>query len=297
MSVRDADPKRFEPATASPRRLLFLLLLVAGGAAAASRQADGRAVEAAAVAGGRAPAAASRARLQQATATVTPTPAPLPDLSGVWSITRGWQRRCPGCSSPILLTSRWVIEQRGSELRMAQGPRGSLTRDGAGQARLTLEGLEQAGPSTLRFFYASLRVAEDGSGFEGGFDGSERVANPCGESPPVVTCFSTGGWLRATRIEAGSVTPTLAPTGTPAPPTGPIPSPAAATASPTGAASPTPAASATPGPSPTPATRATPGPSATPTTRATPGPSASPQPSVTPSPGWRSTIYLPSLAG
>ena len=43
MSVRDADPKRFEPATASPRRLLFLLLLVAGGAAAASRQADGRA--------------------------------------------------------------------------------------------------------------------------------------------------------------------------------------------------------------------------------------------------------------
>ncbi len=156
---------------------------------------------------------------------------------------------------------------------MEQGPRGTLFRDGAGAARLDLEGLEQAGPSTLRFHYASLVVAEDGSGFAGDFNGSERIANPCGISPPVVTCFSSNGWVRATRIERGGPTRT------------PVPSPTLASSLTPTLATPTVTETSQPTVPPTASASSTPGPTVV--------PSATQAPSQTPRPLSRRCCYLP----
>lgn len=204
------------------------------------------------------PGRSLRAQAPTATPTMVPVPPPaaIPDLSGEWSVTRSWYRGCPGCSMPVTLSSTWVISQTGTALRMEQGPAGALVPDGVGGYRLQLEGLEQSGPLTLRFFYAGLRISADDRTLEGGFSGSERLQNPCGDRPVLVTCFANAGWLRATRLGGGgsqatvvappataapSSTPTTPPTSTPteAPSATPTGSPTA-TVSPSVTASPTP---------------------------------------------------------
>lgn len=200
-----------------------------------------------------------------AVATPTPAPPPPPSIAGRWSITRTWYRRCPGCGAAVTLTTPWTIEQAGSAVRVDRGPRGAVVVDASGNAWLALEGLEQGATSTFRFWYASLRVAGDGNGFEGAFDGSEHASNPCGERPPTVTCFASVGWIRGRRLDAAA---------TATPPATDTPS-AAATASPTATPPPAPTAAsptATVSASPT-ATAATPTststPTAAPTARAT----------------------------
>jgi len=212
----------------------------------------------------------------------TPTAGPTlppPDIGGRWSITRAWHRRCPACARTVVLTTPWLIQQSGAEVRVDRGPRGAIVSDGAGGGYLALEGIEQSGPSTLRLWYATLRVSPGGSVFEGAFDGSEQTLNPCGSNPPIVTCFASAGWIRAQRVEPATPTPTP-----------PVPPAATATAvSPTTAAtatavSPTTAATATAPPTapvPAPATTVPPPPAPTPTVPATPPVSPIPPPSAT----------------
>jgi hypothetical protein len=182
---------------------------------------------------------------------------------------------------PVVRTTTWDIAVFSDSVRVAGGPRGTLRGDGAGGGLVDLEGLESAAGSTMRFHYATLRVDPDGLRMEGGFAGSERLANPCGSTPPTVTCFVDAGWLRATRLD---VTPV--PTG-PSPPGPPTP---IATASATVVAT-APAATAAPPPTQTRAATATavasPRPSATPSAAPTIGTVAAPR---------RYVIGLPLLA-
>jgi hypothetical protein len=132
-----------------------------------------------------------------------------------------------------------------------RGPRGSISGAPGGGGLLTLEGPETGGFDVQRFWYGTLRVDPRGSAFEGGFGGSERIQNPCGSHPPIVTCLVTAGWIRAQRVRPASgpalptparVTPTATAQQSPSP-THPAP-----TSSHTAAAtrSPTPSATAPP---------------------------------------------------
>ena len=174
----------------------------------------------------------------------TPTPAPPPDVHGRWAITRTWFRRCPACAFPVTLTTPWVISQTGIDVRVDRGPRGGIVGDGAGGGYLELEGVESSGPLTLRFWYATLRVSADGNTFDGEFNGSESLINPCGSSPPQVTCFASLGYIRGQRIEP-RVTPT-SPPGLPTPGTSTsVPATAAVPETPIATSTPAPAAPAT----------------------------------------------------
>ncbi len=186
------------------------------------------------------------------------TIAPAPDISGVWSVTRSWFRSCPRCGETTVRTTTWTIRMdSGGGVRVDRGPVGGVIGDGAGGGWLSLEGLESQADSVYRFFYGSLRVHPGGDSFEGAFSGSERTTNPCGSSPPIVTCFASAGYLTAIRVA----------TFTPVPGSSPTPG-----ASPT-VGSGTPPPSASPGPSSTPGTPGTPalppppGSSSTPTPR------------------------------
>jgi len=155
-----------------------------------------------------------------------PTPAgPPPDLGGEWSITRTWYRGCPGCGWPMVRTTRWVILQRGAEVRVDRGPRGIVTGDAVGGGTLALAGPETGGFDVQRFWYGTLFVRPGGNTFEGGFGGSESIANPCGDRPPQVTCFVSAGWLRAVRVSpvATMPAPPGPPTAAPAPTITPSP--------------------------------------------------------------------------
>lgn len=204
-------------------------------------------------------------------ATAGATIAPPPDISGAWSVTRSWFRSCPRCGGAIIRTTTWTIRMEpGGGVRVDRGPVGGVVGDGVGGGWLTLEGLESQADSVYRFLYGSLRVHPGGDAFEGGFGGSERVTNPCGSSPPIVTCFASAGYLTAVRVA----------TLTPIPGSGPTPGPISG--------------SITPGPSPTPGTPVLPPPpgsTTTATSAATPAasasatsalPSASPSPTHTP---------------
>jgi hypothetical protein len=210
----------------------------------------------------------------QPPATDTPSPTailPPPDISGDWSITRSWYRSCPGCGFVVTRTTSWRISQFGINVTVDKGLRGLIVGAVGGGGLLSLEGVESSGPDVYRFQYATLRVAPDGSSFEGGFNGSESTSNPCGEDPPVVSCFATNGYLTARRIGLGL--PTASPPGPPVP-TG-LPSPF-----------PLPSGTATPAASATPRATDTPPPSATPTA------SPSPSPSATPRPWWRALLPI-----
>lgn len=179
--------------------------------------------------------------------TETATAYPVPDLAGQWSVTRSWYRRCPGCSASIVRTTDWVVTQTGADVRVDVGLSGGLVGTSTGGAYLSLEGLESAPEGPMRFAYATLFVQPDGSAFEGEFGGSERLANPCGPEPPLVTCFASAGYLRAQRVSAPGTPPLPTPGGTaPATATAPTSAPtwiASATAT---ATPPAPTATATP---------------------------------------------------
>jgi hypothetical protein len=163
-----------------------------------------------------------------ATATPAVTPGPPPDIGGEWSITRTWYRRCPRCGQVVIRTTPWKITQTGQDVRVDRGPRGTIAGAPLGGGYLTLEGTETDGFDVYRFWYATLRVSADGNSFEGAFNGAETIQNPCGDDPPIVTCFTSGGWIRGRRISPiGTVPPP------PGPPTPPLPSPGAPTAIPT----------------------------------------------------------------
>jgi hypothetical protein len=151
----------------------------------------------------------------------TPTPGvpagPPIDIHGEWAITRTYVRRCPRCAAPVIRTVPWEITQTGADVRVDRGLRGTVT--GAGPAFLHLEGTESEGFGLQRFWYATLHVSADGNWFEGPFSGSEQMQNPCGDSPPSVTCLVSAGWIRGQRV---------APLATVPPPPGPpiLPPPA-----------------------------------------------------------------------
>jgi len=153
----------------------------------------------AAVAAAPAGVAPAGAQAPTASATASATALPVPDLAGEWSVSRTWFRQCPACGGSIARTTAWTVAQQGSSVRVDKGPRGALLGTADGGAWLTLEGLESGADGVLRFHYGTLRVAPGGSSFEGSFAGSERIANPCAQEPPVVTCFVSGGWLEARR--------------------------------------------------------------------------------------------------
>lgn len=210
------------------------------------------------------PAPASATAPIAPTATPSPTLEPVPWIAGTWSITRSWYRRCPGCAAPVTLSSTWRIQQDGFAVRVERGPAGGILPDGAGGGYLALEGPESAGPLTLRLYYAGLRVAPDGAFFEGTMNGSEQRDNPCGDRPPIVSCFVSAGWIQGRRLEAAP-SPTLAPAPSPTPSPSPPPT-----------LSPTPGG-ATPGA--TPPSSTPPPPTASPSASATlPAPSPSPRP-------------------
>jgi hypothetical protein len=74
-----------------------------------------------------------------------------------------------------------------------KGLRGVIVGAPDGTGLLSLEGVESAGPDVYRFLYSTLRVSADGNRMEGGFNGSESTSNPCGEDPPMVSCFAQNG--------------------------------------------------------------------------------------------------------
>lgn len=158
-----------------------------------------------------------------------PAPPP-PDLAGRWSITRTWYRSCPRCGTTIIRTTPWVITQTLGTVRVNRGPRGSVIGDANGGGLLALEGAETEGISVLRFWYGTLRVSADGNYFEGAFNGSEQLQNPCGSNPPEVTCFANAGWLRAQRIDPIATVPR--PPGPPTAVASAVPPSASATATP-----------------------------------------------------------------
>jgi hypothetical protein len=228
-------------------RSLALALLALGGAALAGLGAG---------------AAGGPARAQPLPS-ATPSPTvilPPPLVAGAWSITRTWARSCPGCSFSISRTTTWQISQFGIDVRVDKGPRGTIVGAPDGTGLMNLEGVESSGPDVYRFLYSTLRVTADGNHFEGGFNGTESIGNPCGEEPPLVTCFASGGYLRAVRL--GILTPMPTPPGPPLPtglpspfplPSGTVTPPASATpiATPTATTTPTDPPSATPAASPT----------------------------------------------
>jgi len=221
--------------------------------------------------------APSVAQVPTATTSATTTPVltpsaspvattlPPPDLTGEWSITRSWWRWCPGCGGgAVVRTTPWVLTQVGATVRIDRGPRGSLTSVAGGGAYLTLEGLENDPSGLFRFWYGTLFVSPDGLTFEGAFNGSERIANPCAPEPPILSCSASAGYLRAYRV-AGRITPSAT-----SPPASPATPPLGETSTPPE----TPSATAAPTRTPPP-----PVPSATPTATA----SATPRP---PAPAW-----------
>ena len=184
----------------------------------------------------------------------TAVPPPPPDISGEWSITRSWWRSCPGCGMPIVRTTSWIITQRGSEVSVDRGPQGSVSATPGGGGLLHLEGLEQSGEGVLRFWYGTLRVGPGGNTFDGGFNGSERISNPCGSTPPIVTCFASSGYLDARRINPIATVPT---------PPGPrtaVPTAPSLAPSPSAPSTNAPSASATVSPTAVPAPSGTPAP-------------------------------------
>src|SRR5262245_52752255 len=77
------------------------------------------------------------------TATATPLPLAGLDLSGRWSITRSWWRRCSRCGGgSVIRTTPWSIVETGDQIRVDRGPRGQLFIDANGLLRLNLSGLE-----------------------------------------------------------------------------------------------------------------------------------------------------------
>jgi hypothetical protein len=149
---------------------------------------------------------------QPPTATPGVPPGPPLQIGGEWSITRSYWRSCPHCGTVIVRTVPWVITQSGADVQVNRGLRGTVT--GSGPALLSLEGTETGGFDAQRFWYATLRVAADGRSFEGAFNGSERISNPCGSEPPEVTCLVSAGWVRGVLVEAASVPPTDTPVPT-----------------------------------------------------------------------------------
>lgn len=197
---------------------------------------------------------------------------PPPDIAGTWSVSRTWYRSCPGCAFPVSRTATWRISQFGINVSVDSGPRGVIVGAPDGSGYLTLDGVESSGPDVFRFLYATLRVQPDGAYFEGGFNGSESILNPCGSTPPQVSCSASNGWLTARRV---------APPPASATPPGPPP--------PTDLPTPFPLPSATA----TPPVTATPTASATPVPSDTPLPTPTPTPTVTPQPLWHA--WLPAL--
>jgi hypothetical protein len=199
---------------------------------------------------------------QPPTPTATASPSvPPPDISGVWSITRTWLRGCPGCGRGVIRATPWRITQSTGAVRVDRGPRGTVVGDGVGGGWLTLDGPETDGADVYRFWYSTLRVSPDGNHFEGAFDGSESINNPCGDDPPLVTCFASAGWLTAQRVSPVATVPTP-----PGPPGLPTPPPGLPTPGPTETSVPTPTvptptrmpATATPSPLPSPSPTAHP---------------------------------------
>jgi hypothetical protein len=182
------------------------------------------------------------------------TVGPPPDIAGEWSITRTWYRRCPRCGFPVIRTTPWEITQTGQTVRVDRGPRGVIVGAPGGGGYLSLEGPETGGFDVQRFWYATLHVSPSGNSFEGQFGGSETIQNPCGSSPPIVTCFASAGWIRAYRISPVATVPTP-----PGPPTVLPPAPvetatplATHTSQPYPTTTPTPLPTSTPSPSPPP---------------------------------------------
>lgn len=175
--------------------------------------------------------------------TLTPGPSatpllPPPSIAGDWSISRTWYRSCPGCGFPVSRTTTWRITQFGVHVTVDKGLRGVIVGAADGTGLLSLEGVESAGPDVYRFLYATLRVSADGSRMEGGFNGSESTSNPCGEDPPMVSCFAQNGYLTGRRI--GLLTPVPSPPGPPVPTGLPTPFPLPSdTATPPSTATPT----------------------------------------------------------
>jgi hypothetical protein len=165
-----------------------------------------------------APAPEASAQPPPPVPTATPPPGPPIDLSGRWSVTRTYFRSCPRCGGAVIRTAPWRITQVAGDVRVDRGPRGAVV--GSGPAYLTLEGTETEGFSVQRFWYATLHVAVDGSRFEGAFNGSERMGNPCGGSPPEVTCLVSAGWITGVKLDPVATMPvppgppTAAPTAT-----------------------------------------------------------------------------------
>ncbi len=159
--------------------------------------------------------AASPAAAQPPTVTPVVPGGPPISMAGKWSITRSYWRSCPRCGTVIIRTVPWVITQNGADVRIDRGLRGTIT--GSGPALLSLTGTESGGFDAQRFWYATIRVAADGRNFEGGFDGSETISNPCGSDPPAVTCFVSAGWVRGTLVEAAPGAPKATSTATPVP--------------------------------------------------------------------------------
>ncbi len=142
----------------------------------------------------------------------TPSPmpgSPVPHISGTWSVTRSWFRRCPRCSEPVIQGTTWEIFQDGPALRIDRGLRGTIEGN-----LITLEGIESDGFHRFDFIYGRLVLSPDGLFITGSFAGTERVQNTCGYQPPMVTCFASAGYLYAVRL---SPLPTL-------PPPPPVPS-------------------------------------------------------------------------
>jgi hypothetical protein len=144
-------------------------------------------------------------------------------------------RRCPGCGATIVRTTPWTIAQLSGDIRIDRGLSGTIRGIAGGGGLLSLAGLESGAEGVFRFWYGTLFVAADAGSFEGGFAGSERIANPCSPEPPIVTCFVSGGHIRAQRLWPSPTPAGLLPTLT-AP--APIPSPGTPSPTPVG---PTPA--------------------------------------------------------
>lgn len=180
------------------------------------------------------------------------TAGPPPNIAGEWSITRTWFRSCPRCGFPVIRTTNWVITQTGQTVSVDRGPRGSIA-GAPGGGYLTLAGPETGGFDVQRFWYGTLWVEPSGDSFQGQFAGSETIQNPCGSSPPIVTCLVSAGWVRAVRIRPrATIPPPASPTATPSSttPTTATPTLAApsATATPSASAAATIAATATASP-------------------------------------------------
>jgi hypothetical protein len=105
---------------------------------------------------------------------------------------------------------------------------------------IQLEGIESDGFERFDFYYSRLYLSPDGLRITGEFVGSETLQNPCGLTPPIVTCFASGGYFHAIRRSPAA---TLLPPPPPEPPASETPTPTETPISlsptPTGTPSPT----------------------------------------------------------